>query len=79
MGYELMGRLHAELLGLTERGFARDRERGQGTVEYVGLILLLAVILTAVIAAAKHFNGAKSIPATIMQKLEEAVKGIKPS
>ncbi len=77
MGYELMGRLHAELVGLADRGLAR--ERGQGTVEYVGLILLLAVILTAVIAAAKHFNGARSIPATIMQKLEEAVKGIKPS
>ena len=34
--YELMGRAHAALI----RG-----ERGQGTVEYVGLILLIGVVL----------------------------------
>ena len=38
--YEWMGRAHAALL----RG-----ERGQGTVEYVGLILLIGVVLTAVV------------------------------
>jgi Flp pilus assembly pilin Flp len=44
MVYGWMGRMHALLLGL------RD-ERGQGTVEYVGLILLVAGVLTAVVIA----------------------------
>ena len=34
MVYELMGRVHA----------AWAAERGQGTVEYVGLVLLMAVL-----------------------------------
>ena len=40
--YELMGRAHAWIV----------QERGQGTVEYVGLILLLGVILAGVVTAA---------------------------
>ncbi len=44
--YELMGRAHAALA----------RERGQGTVEYVGLILLLAMLLAGVVAASKNFK-----------------------
>jgi hypothetical protein len=44
--YELMGRAHAMLA----------RERGQGTVEYVGLVLLLAVLLAGVVAASKSFK-----------------------
>ena len=44
--YELMGRVHAALM----------RERGQGTVEYVGLILLLGVILAGVVTAAGEFK-----------------------
>jgi Flp pilus assembly pilin Flp len=41
MVYGWMGRAHAALL--------RD-ERGQGTVEYVGLILLIAGVIGAVVA-----------------------------
>ena len=40
--YELMGRMHAWLA----------QEQGQGTVEYVGLILLLGGIIAVVVAAA---------------------------
>ena len=39
--YEWMGRAHAALL----------RERGQGTVEYVGLVLLRGVLIAGVVAA----------------------------
>ena len=39
--YELMGRAHAWLA----------QERGQGTVEYVGLILLLATVMALVVGA----------------------------
>ena len=44
--YELMGRAHAWIV----------QERGQGTVEYVGLILLLGVILAGVVSAAGTFD-----------------------
>ena len=41
--YELMGRTHAWLA----------QERGQGTVEYVGLIMLLAAIMAVVATTGK--------------------------
>lgn len=60
------GRLHAGLHDLR-------RDSGQGTVEYVGLILLLAVILAGVIAAAQGFSDDKSIARTVIAKLKEAI------
>ena len=64
--YELMGRAHAALI----RG-----ERGQGTVEYVGLILLIAVVLTAVVAAGSKNSGTE-IATTIVNKLKGAIDGV---
>lgn len=69
MGYELMGRIHAALAGLR-------REGGQGTVEYVGLILLLAVVLAGVVSAAHGFSDDKSIAKTVVDKLNTAIKGV---
>ncbi len=68
MRYELMGRLHAAMVA---RG-----ERGQGTVEYVGLILLLAVLLAGVVTAAGKTKGLDTIPTTIVNKLKDAVEGV---
>ena len=42
--YELMGRAHAALV----------QERGQGTVEYVGLILLIGVLIAGVVKAQRR-------------------------
>jgi len=69
MGYELIGRLHQALLGLR-------REGGQGTVEYVGLILLLAVVLAGVVAAADGFSDDKEIAATVVDKLKDAISTV---
>ena len=69
MAYRLMGRLHATALGRA-RGDA-----GQGTVEYVGLILLVAVILAAVIAASSKV-GDDGIAKAILRKLTDAIKGV---
>ncbi len=63
--YELMGRAHAALV----------RERGQGTVEYVGLILLLAAILAVVVAAGKNVGGAE-IAKSIANKLKGAIDAV---
>jgi hypothetical protein len=64
--YELMGRAHAAML----RG-----ERGQGTVEYVGLILLIGMVLTAVVAAGSKAGG-PDIANTIVGKLKDTIAGV---
>src|SRR3954466_12864230 len=63
--YELMGRAHAALAA----------ERGQGTVEYVGLILLLGVILAAVVTAGKDL-GDDGIAKTIVNKLKGVIQSV---
>jgi hypothetical protein len=65
MGYELMARVHAALA----------RERGQGTVEYVGLILLMAVVLAAVVGAAGKTD-AGGIAETVVGKLKDAIDSV---
>jgi len=69
MGHELLGRAHAALV----RG--AGRQRGQGTVEYVGLILLMAVVLAAVVAAAGKTD-AGGIAETVVTKLKDAIDGV---
>ena len=66
MFYACFGRLHAALV----------RQSGQGTVEYVGLILLLAVVLAGVVAAAKGFSDDKDIATTVVNKLKEAIGNV---
>jgi hypothetical protein len=67
MGYELMGRMHAAWMN---RG---EGERGQGTVEYVGLILLLAVVLAGVVKVAHGFSDDQGIAKTVVDKLKSAI------
>jgi Flp pilus assembly protein TadG len=66
MGYGLLGRLHATLAS----------QRGQGTVEYVGLILLLAVVLAGVVTAAQGFTDDQGIAKTVVDKLKEAIDDV---
>lgn len=51
MPYRTMGWIHANIARLL------TEQRGQGTVEYVGLMLLLATLLTGVVAAASAMKG----------------------
>ncbi len=71
MGYRMMGRGHAALMLLGER---LRRQDGQGTVEYVALILLLALVFAAVVkfGAGKDFDIGK----TIVEKLKDAIDGV---
>jgi Flp pilus assembly pilin Flp len=63
MPYRTMGWIHANVARLLRE------ERGQGTVEYVGLMLLLATLLTGVVAAAGGLRGGG-----IAQEVAKALK-----
>ena len=72
MGHRLQGRIHAQLHHATQRLRA---DHGQGTVEYVALILLVAGVLVGVIAAGKGLKGG-GIAQTVVAKLKEAIDGV---
>ena len=72
MGYRIMGRAHAMALRARSRLAGSE---GQGTVEYVGLILLIGVVLAGVVAAgAKLDNG--GLATTIIDKLKSTISGL---
>ena len=76
MFYELMGYLHASVARRVRviRRLAGE-ERGQGTVEYVGLILLVSLLMVGMVAAMKGFNGKQGteLADVIVNKIKEAV------
>ncbi len=72
MPLSLIVRLHA--FALTALSALRRDQRGQGTVEYVALILLLALVFAAVVKTGmgKDFDIGK----TIVTKLKDAIDGV---
>jgi Flp pilus assembly pilin Flp len=76
MFYMAMGCLHAaverRLRGIRD---LIDGEEGQGTVEYVGLILLVSLLMVGMVAAMKGFNGKQGLELAdvITNKIKEAV------
>jgi hypothetical protein len=61
------------------RLIAQPHRRGQGTVEYVGLILLVALLMVGMVAAMKGFQGRQGLELaqTIVDKIREAVGQVK--
>ena len=58
------------------RALARlGRQAGQGTVEYVALILLVALIMAGVVTAMKGYktDQGKSLGDTVLQKIKDSV------
>jgi hypothetical protein len=76
MLYALMGYLHAaiSIRARAIRSLATG-EGGQGTVEYVGLILLVSLLMVGMVAAMKGFNGKQGteLAGVIVDKIKEAV------
>lgn len=62
---------HHHLAAVRRRWLAED---GQGTVEYVGLILLIAGIMAAVVAM-KQSSGT-DLGKTIIGKLKDSIDGV---
>jgi hypothetical protein len=73
--YGLMGRTHA---GLTGARAALARQVGQGTVEYVALILLVALIMAGVVAAMSGFrtDEGKEIGDVLIDKIKQAIRKV---
>lgn len=79
MIYALFGRLHAAFLTRIHQIRAlAGGERGQGTVEYVGLILLVSLLMVGMVAAMKGFNGKQGteLAEVIVNKIKEAVEKV---
>jgi hypothetical protein len=71
--YQLMGWIHARVGTAAWRG-----ERGQGTVEYVALILLVAALLAGVVAATKGTKfGTGGIAEAIVGQIRGALTQMK--
>jgi hypothetical protein len=56
MIYKLFGYLNAQVSWRVDAIRRLAGERGQGTVEYVGLILLVSLLMVGMVAAMKGFN-----------------------
>ena len=74
--YRAMGHAHSRLhdLALRLRG-----QVGQGTVEYVALILLVALVMAGVVAAMKGFktDQGRDLGDAILAKIRQAVDRVK--
>jgi hypothetical protein len=79
MIYRLMGWAHAAIARRV-RGIRvlAEGERGQGTVEYVGLILLVSLLMVGMVAAMKGFNGKQGteLAGVIVEKIKQAVNQV---
>jgi hypothetical protein len=73
--YRAMGYTHARLHSAARRLRASP---GQGTVEYVALILLVALVMAGVVAAMKGFktNEGKELGDAILAKIRQAVRRV---
>jgi hypothetical protein len=74
----ICGYLHAQGHWALRRLRHTAREGGQGTVEYVGLILLVSLLMVGMVAAMKGFNGKQGteLADVIVNKIKQAVNAI---
>ena len=70
MPYRTLGWIHANIARIA------GGQSGQGTVEYVGLMLLLAGLLTGVVIAAKGMKDGGGLAAEISKKLKDTIESI---
>jgi hypothetical protein len=85
--YSLMGLMHARIAAATEAARDSSRrlgtslagQRGQGTVEYIALILLVALIMAGVVLAMKNYKGeeGKELATIVLTKIKEAIRAVK--
>jgi hypothetical protein len=74
--YGALGYAHARLAAAGRRVRTRlTDERGQGTVEYVALVLLVSLVMLGVVAAMKTYKTAEGqeLGDLLLKKIKEAV------
>jgi len=79
MIYRAMGHTHAVVHSRARSLRATlGGESGQGTVEYVGLILLVSLLMVGMVAAMKGFSGRQGMELAelIVDKIQSAVDKI---
>jgi hypothetical protein len=72
--HERLGHLHAAVL-IRLHELRANPVRGQGTVEYVGLILLIAVLIAGVVQASHSFKDT-GIAEAVVKKIKGAIDGV---
>lgn len=70
MGYVMAAWLHST--GVWALARARERQRGQGTVEYVGVVVMVTLLIGAVAVAAKGW--APSVGDALKKAIGDAIK-----
>jgi hypothetical protein len=72
---EVVDRIQLAAAEASRRLLIQPPRGGQGTVEYVGLILLVALLMVGMVAAMKGFQGKQGLELaqTIVDKIREAV------
>jgi Flp pilus assembly pilin Flp len=70
MPYRTMGWIHATVARLWRE------QSGQGTVEYVGLMLLLAALLSGVVIAARGMKDGGGLAKEIADKLKDTIESV---
>ena len=72
---ELVARVQLAIRVVSSRLLGPPARSGQGTVEYVGLILLVALLMVGMVASMKGFQGKQGLELaqTIVDKIREAV------
>ncbi|MEK6328489.1 MAG: hypothetical protein AABM66_13340 [Actinomycetota bacterium] len=79
MLYKLAAYIHVRFAHRARRIVTTlEGQRGQGTVEYVGLILLVSLLMVGMVAAMKGFNGKQGteLADVIVNKIKQAVNAI---
>ncbi len=76
--HAIAGATYARLHTLRRRVGGDHSTRAQGTVEYVGLILLVSLLMVGMVAAMKGFNGQQGteLAEVITEKIRAAVDRI---
>jgi hypothetical protein len=72
--YRTIGFAHATVHHQLQRAhrLLLAHQEGQGTVEYIGLILLLAGVMVAVVKAGHD----SSIASTVVKKVQDSIDGV---
>ena len=76
--HALAGYTFARVYAVRRRLEALADERGQGTVEYVGLILLVSLLMVGMVASMKGFSGKSGtqLAEVIVEKIQAAVNQV---